>query len=743
MYPLTVPSLPNIQIVKAVQTSGRGMGFCFRHLGSVVSFACGWMAWAVNTQLLGAAREGQLSVVEALVKSRANLETRKAGGRTPLSLAAEKGQKEVVELLLNNKAQIEVKDRNERTPISLAAEKGHMEVVQLLLDKNAKIESNARNIVFLAAENGHWKVVEVLVKNSSKREIMDSNARSLLFLAAEKGQLDVVRLLLDNKAQIEAKDSKARTPLSVAAGEGQKNVVELLLENNAEIEVKDRNERTPISLAAEKGHMDVVQLLLEKKAEIKDSRSHFSSALYFAADNGHVAVVKLFLNKSADIEAKDTSYAQTPLSLAAEEGHLDIVTLLLERKAEIETTDYDGQTPLSLAAEEGHLDIVTLLLERKAEIETTDWHERTPLSWAAYNGHADIVQLLLEENAKIDAMDENGRTPFSLAAENARKEVFAVCLKHIAEQGAWSLSQICSVIRLDNEDLVIEAMEKAPQDADIHCCIDGWCPGGDIELERESLRRAPLAERIRPVLAPDAREDKNQNAVILDRYLDFSKQNLFPARDVNVTLKILPGVLGSDAINSDFLQTLADAPHDAVFETDAVQAMILAAWQQERMYTWLEISSCITTVTSLVLSSYGFRHGLLEFATTTLCFAMVLHAKKTLDEGIQFIKFLRSRRIKNNHSHSHTYMTFDNFADLSYIASGWVAMYRQFFVYPSSLEKPWMALFSALSWLRVLYSLRGETWMGPRLLPIISAIKDTFPFFLDDYLHSSSHTCIL
>ena len=680
---------------------------------------------------------------------------------------------------MKNSSKREIMDSNARSLLFLAAEKGQLDVVRLLLDNKAQIEakdSKARTPLSVAAGEGQKEVVELLLNNKAQIEVKDRNERTPISLAAEKGHKGVAELLLEKKAITEAKDSKARTPLSVAAGEGQKNVVELLLENNAEIEVKDRNERTPISLAAEKGHMDVVQLLLEKKAEIKDSRSHFSSALYFAADNGHVAVVKLFLNKSADIEAKDTSYAQTPLSLAAEEGHLDIVTLLLERKAEIETTDYDGQTPLSLAAEEGHLDIVTLLLERKAEIETTDydgqtplslaaeeghldivtlllerkaeiettdWHERTPLSWAAYNGHADIVQLLLEENAKIDAMDENGRTPFSLAAENARKEVFAVCLKHIAEQGAWSLSQICSVIRLDNEDLVIEAMEKVPQDADIHCCIDGWCPGGDIELERESLRRAPLAERIRPVLAPDAREDKNQNAVILDRYLDFSKQNLFPARDVNVTLKVLPGVLGSDAINSDFLQTLADAPHDAVFETDAVQAMILAAWQQERMYTWLEISSCITTVTSLVLSSYGFRHGLLEFATTTLCFAMVLHAKKTLDEGIQFIKFLRSRRIKNNHSHSHTYMTFDNFADLSYIASGWVAMYRQFFVYPSSLEKPWMALFSALSWLRVLYSLRGETWMGPRLLPIISAIKDTFAFFLDDYLHSSSHTCIL
>lgn len=53
-----------------------------------------------------------------------------------------------------------------------------------------------------------------------------------------------------------------------------------------------------------------------------------------------------------------------------------------------------------------------------------------------------------------------------------------------------------------------------------------------------------------------------------------------------------------------------------------------------------------------------------------------------------------------------------------------------------------MSLFCALAWLRLLYStlvlsilrlatgLRGESWLGPRLLPILAALKDTFAFFL-------------
>ena len=73
-------------------------------------------------------------------------------------------------------------------------------------------------------------------------------------------------------------------------------------------------------------------------------------------------------------------------------------------------------------------------------------------------------------------------------------------------------------------------------------------------------------------------------------------------------------------------------------------------------------------------------------------------------------------------------LNFENLADLAFLLAGWFAIVRQS-LDTDSLEKPWMAIFSAMSWLRFLYSLRGEEWMGPRLLPILAAIYDTFVFF--------------
>ena len=344
---------------------------------------------------------------------------------------------------------------------------------------------------------------------------------------------------------------------------------------------------------------------------------------------------------------------------------------------------------LLLAARHGRLDEVKKLLQSRADLESRSHGEyRTPLYHAIYRGYSEIVDVLLE---------------------------------HIPKQEAWSWSLICSVLSVQNQEQVVQLLDMWPQKAMV---LDLYRDRG---LER--MKRAQLPERLRAVLAKrmgarDPEEEIKDDVVDSDDVL-LGRQNLFWAQEVAVTLKVLPGVVGSDAVRNNFLQILADTPHDAIFETDAVQAMILAAWQQERIFTWLEIGSCIAMVMALCCSSYGFRHGLVVFGTTTLSLAAILHIKKTFDEILQVsMHFWQLRWTVRS------YINFDNIADIWYIVSGWLAICRQLVVFPSSLEKPWMAMFCALSWLRLLYSLRGETWMGPRLLPILSAIKDTFAFFV-------------
>ena len=474
--------------------------------------------------------------------------------------------------------------------------------------------------------------------------------------------------------------------------------------------------------------------------------------LHEAACHGDLSDVKRLLEGRGRLDTVEDLIL--PLTDAARYGHRDVVELLLEENAPIEGFG-DGcsgwPTPLCRAAENGHTDVVQLLLQVKARMEVRDSQKRTPLLLATRFGCIDPVTLLLEEKADIFAVDSNGRTPLSFADMLGKSELVEAFVDHVAKRGGCSCSQICAIMELQNQELAVKALDRWPQETKMIV----WEGTESIE----SLRRAQLPERVRtvletfevpmPALMWDVELSKPlrsrkplsvQEPPLIQSDLRWvlGYQNLFSgARQVAVALKVLQGVVGSDAVNEDFLQTLSDTPHDAIFETDAVQAMILAAWEQERAFTWLEIGSCIFTVMALCLSSYGFRQGVLALATASLWLVAVLHAKKTLDEFIQLFQHFgkemlhwRRRRGHPRRTATAGYMSFDNMADIWYIVTGWVAICRQFFVFPSSLEKPWMAMFCAFSWLRLLYCLRGETWMGPRLLPILSAIKDTLAFFV-------------
>ena len=394
---------------------------------------------------------------------------------------------------------------------------------------------------------------------------------------------------------------------------------------------------------------------------------------------------------SLDSDGEVSPEAMTPapksdlderLLKAAKEGRQREVKTLLQSNANIEAKGYFQETPLLYAAKYGHRDVVDLLLEMNADIEAKGSWTETPLHHAASFEHKEVVTLLLEKGADLSAKDCIGTMPLSF------------------------------IFKRGNQDSIENFLKSWLQDAVCYWKSD------------QELKRASVPERLRTVLAPPCEGEPGRLAVW---NTDFSAQNLFWAQEVPVTLKHLPGVWGSAAVNEDFLKTLADCPHDGIFETDAVQAMVLAAWQQYRAFTLLEIVSCCLTVICLCWASYGFRHGF-ALSTPPLYVVAALHLKKSLDESVQALSHLvQCLKCPANQG---SYMTFDNAADALYLVGGWLAIARQLSIGSDELEKPWMAVFAAAAWLRLLYSLRAETWMGPRLLPILSAVKDTFAFFL-------------
>ena len=542
-----------------------------------------------------------------------------------------------------------------------------------------------------------------------------------LFSAAKEGELEKVKKLLQSRANLHAqiKDEcdPHMTPVHSAAFCGHRKVVDLLVENEADMEAKDKNQWTPLMYAAGKGHREVVDLLVEKEADMEAKDKNQWTPLMYAAGKGHREVVDLLVEKEADMEAKDKNQ-WTPLMYAAGKGHREVVDLLVEKEADMEAKDKNQWTPLMYAAGKGHREVVDLLVEKEADTEAKDKNQWTPLRVAAEFKEKHVVGMLLEKGANPTSQDQEGDIPLSLIIKNCPMGVEPLIVSWITKHNLWRLPLLVEIIRADNARCIVNMLEMWPQ-AGFFLNSSG---------DTVELNEANLPERLRVVLA--FAFGTSDRRILEEGLLKFYEHNLFWTPKVPVTLKYLPGVTADDAVDEGFLQSLADCPHDGIFETEAVQAMVLAAWQQYRVHTLLEIMSCFLNVLCLCCASYGFRHEF-AFATPCLYVVAVLYVKRFFD----FVNPLRFQGFRLNRPYYFEEFRpyyFDKCADFLYLLAGAEAIVLKL-GYPSHETepwKPWMAAFAAFSWLRLLYSLRGETWMGPRLLPIVSAIQDTVAFFL-------------
>lgn len=89
-----------------------------------------------------ATSEGQLRVVDVLLRARANASAQTTHGWTPVHLAAQAGHLEVcLRLLVENIAAIEMADHTGSTPLHAAVRAGHADCVRLLLSKQADPDS--------------------------------------------------------------------------------------------------------------------------------------------------------------------------------------------------------------------------------------------------------------------------------------------------------------------------------------------------------------------------------------------------------------------------------------------------------------------------------------------------------------------------------------------------------------------------------------------------------------------------
>lgn len=285
-------------------------------------FLIAWAVWC-----------GHLELLQDLVQSGFDINTRLNKGWTLLMIASYEGNSPMVRFLLQQNADPNLWNKPGDTALMHAAWKGHLDVVKLLLEQGADPNYQSRgkglyldlyqgnSALSSAARNGDLKIVQLLV---SKGAVL--NSIKPLVGAAKNGHQEVLNYLIQMGVEPNSKDSNGNTILMLAACNGCGDFVNRLIEKGAQPNAKNNKGTTALMFAVRRWSFDGVGIPMSR-----------STARIVKSDD--LVVVRILLKKGADPNAKDTDGVTVLMHAAG----VEMIQLLLSKGADPTVRDRSGK----------------------------------------------------------------------------------------------------------------------------------------------------------------------------------------------------------------------------------------------------------------------------------------------------------------------------------------------------------------------------------------------------------------
>ena len=448
-----------------------------------------------DASLVELAKVDNQQAVIALIDQHVNVNTPDSGGTTALHWAAHNGDVELVNRLLRAGADAKAKNQFGATPMSEAAFLGNIPIMEALLGAGADPDSpgpDNETALMLVSRTGNVAAAELLIKHGAHVDAREKQMeQTALMWASAESQPAMVRALISHGADVNAHsridedlaqvsaEPRAQhqsygglTPLLFATREGCLTCVESLVEAGAKLDLPDPEGVTPLIEAITNAHFDTAAYLIAKGARVDKWDWWGRSPLYCAVDMNTIPhggradgpsldqttplqIIQQLLDKGANPNLqlkllppfrsvgadrgvdRMLTIGTTPLLRAAKALDAPAIQLLLEHHALVNLPNIQGITPTMAAAGLGSVDADTrgvyttpdvqeqslaslkLLLAAGGQINAADGRGQTPLHGAAFWGWNDVVKYLVEQGANLNAVDLKGKTPVDSAMGRA------------------------------------------------------------------------------------------------------------------------------------------------------------------------------------------------------------------------------------------------------------------------------------------------------------------------------------
>lgn len=287
------------------------------------------------------------------ILAHAHVDARDNKGRTALSHAAENGQLEIVDVLLKNGASVSARQwslsgwaegiypyhNSGATALWHATRSRHLEIVKLLLEYGANPQARTTagiTPLTVACRHGCTEIVKVLL---SKR--VDVNVRSYK---------DVRYLhppsLLRMRHMLTFSSEKGWAPIHEAVCRGSVEILQLLLEHGALVELPTTQPdgKTPLHFCVANKRIKCMKILLQNGADPNSLMLEGVTPLHLAAAGGWIPGIELLMEQDVFIDARDALCLESALHKAVRNCQHSAIARLSELGASQEAKNVDGMT---------------------------------------------------------------------------------------------------------------------------------------------------------------------------------------------------------------------------------------------------------------------------------------------------------------------------------------------------------------------------------------------------------------
>ncbi|MBE0468034.1 MAG: ankyrin repeat domain-containing protein [Methyloprofundus sp.] len=247
--------------------------------------------------------------------------------QTPLMIASDDGDLYVVNRLIKHGARVDEIDHDKRTALFQAVKSGHENVFDLLIESGAditRLRKGGASVMTEAAISGCVGIAKKLFKLGFDVNQLDNYGRTPIFYAAGQDHLEMLQFLIRSGSNVNAQNRGDRIPLI----NSQINCIRALIEAGADINAQGVEGVTALIKAVKHGDIEKVRLLIELKADpfIKDEFG--SNALnltkYITTDKPKDLIIDLLTCYMKRIEEKNINdYRSGIMDLIGKETSLN------------------------------------------------------------------------------------------------------------------------------------------------------------------------------------------------------------------------------------------------------------------------------------------------------------------------------------------------------------------------------------------------------------------------------------